>query len=50
MFVDKPYFMENENWYEFDKEKGKYVLKGDAPKEVKDSYIEFYEELKEETN
>lgn len=50
MFIDKPYFMENENWYEFDKEKGKYVLKGDVPKEVKDSYIEFYEELQEETN
>lgn len=37
-----PYFMENKDWYVYDKEKGKYILTDKAPEEAKKSYDEFY--------
>lgn len=40
--VDIPYFMENTDWYEFDLDKGIYVLTEEATKEAKESYKEFY--------
>ena len=43
-----PYFMENEEWYEFDFQKKKYVLTDKAPEKARESYKEFYEELKRE--
>ena len=43
--LDMPYFMENEEWYEFDFEKRIFVLTEKAPKEAKKSYEEFYKQL-----
>ena len=43
--LDMPYFMENEEWYEFDFEKRSFVLTEKAPKEAKKSYEEFYKQL-----
>lgn len=40
-----PYFMENEDWYEFDFLQRKYVLTDKAPEEAKESYKKYYEEL-----
>lgn len=42
MFVDKPYFMEKEEWFYFDAEEKKFKLTKDAPKEAIESYKEFY--------
>lgn len=39
---NKPYFMENEDWYYFDKEEWRYKLTDKAPKEAVESYNEFY--------
>ena len=38
---DMPYFMNNENWYEFDFEKRMFVLTDEAPQEAKASYEEY---------
>lgn len=46
--VDMPYFMENEEWYEYDYSKRKYVLTDKAPQKAKESYKEFYKELEGE--
>ena len=48
MFQDIPYFMENEEWYYYDYEKRKFVLTEKAPKKARQSYKEFYEELKQD--
>jgi hypothetical protein len=39
-----PYFMENKDWYYFDKEEWCYKLTDKAPKEAVESYKEFYTE------
>ena len=44
-----PYFMENEDWYEFDFLQRKYVLTDKAPEEAKESYKTYYEELNKST-
>lgn len=41
----QPYFMENEEWYEYDNEKGKYILTEKAPQEAVDSYNDFYSKV-----
>ena len=46
MFIDMPYFLENEEWYEYDLKKQKYVLTEKAPEKAKKSYEEFYSNLK----
>ena len=46
MMHGKPYFMENEEWYYFDKKECCYKLRPDAPKKAKESYEEFYKEDK----
>ena len=46
--MDRPYFMKNKEWYEFDFDKRKFVSTDKAPKEAKKSYEEFYEELNDE--
>ena len=38
----QPYFMENEEWYKYDNEKGRYILTEKAPQEAIDSYNDFY--------
>ncbi len=39
-----PYFMENKDWYYFDKVEWRLKLTDKAPKEAVESYIEFYSE------
>lgn len=41
---DRPYFMEDKTWYEFDFKKRKFVLTNNAPEKAKESYEEFYKE------
>ena len=41
---NKPYFMENEDWYYWDEEAWSYKLTDKAPKEAIESYKEFYRE------
>ena len=43
-----PYFMENEDWYEYDWKNKKYILTDKAPEKAKESYEKFYMELEEE--
>lgn len=45
-----PYFMVNEEWYYYDFDKGKYVLTDKASGKAKESYKEFYEEVKNGQN
>ena len=45
MQLEKPYFMENEDWYRFDEKEFKYVLTDVAPKKAVDSYNKFYKDL-----
>lgn len=47
--LDMPYFMENEEWYEFDFLQRKYVLTDKAPEAAKESYKKYYEELNKST-
>lgn len=47
--LDMPYFMENKEWYKFDFEKRMYVLTDKAPKKAKESYEEYYKQLKRES-
>lgn len=42
---DMPYFMENEDWYEFDFEKRIFILTNKAPEKAKESYQEYLKEL-----
>ena len=42
-----PYFMTNEDWYEFDFEKRIFVLTEKAPEKAKESYEEY---LKQRTD
>ena len=39
---EKPYFLENEEWYTFNEEEWKYELTDKAPQEAIDSYNDFY--------
>ena len=41
---NKPYFLENDNWFYFDEEDWCFKLTDKAPKEAVESYIEFYSE------
>ena len=43
--LDMPYFMENEEWYEYDWKNKKYILTDKAPEKAKKSYEEFYKQL-----
>jgi hypothetical protein len=45
--IDMPYFMTNEDWYEFDFEKRIFVLTEKAPEKAKESYEEY---LKQRTD
>lgn len=44
MISEKPYFMQNKEWYYFDEEEFCYKLTDKAPKEAIESYEEFYRE------
>lgn len=43
--LEKPYFMENQDWYYYDEEEGVLKLTKNATKKAKESYLEFYSEL-----
>ncbi len=47
MQIERPYFMENEEWYYYDDDDGDRGIKltDKAPAEAVKSYDEFYEEL-----
>lgn len=45
MTQDRPYFMNNEEWYYFDWKEMKYKLTNKATKEAIESYNKFYENL-----
>lgn len=42
--IAKPFFMTNEDWFEYDEEKGKFILTSKAPAKAVESYEQFYEE------
>lgn len=46
--AERPYFMQNEEWYYYDYDEIKYKLTDKATKEAKDSYKEFYKLVKED--
>ena len=39
---ERPYFMENKDWYYYDEQEGVIKLTDKAPKEAKQSYEEWY--------
>ena len=41
--VEEPFFLSNEEWYDYDITTLKYVLTDKATKEARESYNEFYE-------
>lgn len=45
--IEKPYFLNNKEWYYYDYEEYKYKLTDKAPEAAIKSYIEFYKELDE---
>ena len=42
MTLEKPYFMENKEWFYFDEDEFRYKLTDKATEEAKKSYKEFY--------
>jgi hypothetical protein len=42
VLVEKPYFLTNEEWYEYDEKSKKYILTNKAPKKAQESYENFY--------
>lgn len=45
MTVDKPYFMENPEWFYFDENEYRYKLTDKAPEKAVRSYEEFYNRI-----
>ena len=45
VLIEKPYFLTNEEWFEYDEKNKKYILTDKAPEKAKKSYNEFYEKL-----
>ena len=50
MFLDRPYFMENETWYRFNYESRKFELTDNAPQKAVDSYKSFYDSIEKNKN
>ena len=50
MLLERPYFMENKEWYWHDPKKCMYKLTDKASTEAKQSYKEFYETLENSYN
>ena len=46
--VDIPYFMKNEEWYEYDYASKHFVLTDKAPKKAKESYKQYMREVENE--
>ena len=45
--VDRPYFMSNKDWYEFDFKTRRFILSEKAPKEAEKSLNEYYKNVTE---
>ena len=45
MTVERPYFMQNQEWYYFDEEAFMYKLTDKAPTKAVKSYREFYDTI-----
>ena len=45
MTLDEPFFMKNMNWYYYDLNQKKYVLRKSAPEKAVASYNQFYNEV-----
>ena len=43
--LDRPYFMENREWFTYDVQKRRFVLTDKAPEKAKKSYEEYYKAL-----
>lgn len=48
MMLDKPYFMNNAEWYYFDEKEWCYKLTEKAPEKAKESYEEYMKLLQEQ--
>ena len=48
MTIEKPYFMNNNEWYYFDEKDFMYKLTSAATEKAKESYRDFYKELNSE--
>lgn len=42
---NEPFFLKNKDWYTYDYDKCRYVIKDTAPEKVKENYKRFYKEL-----
>lgn len=49
MTKERPYFLNNKDWFYFDEKEWKYKLTNKATNEAKDSYKRFYGEFKKES-
>ena len=47
MQLERPYFMNDLEWYDYDKDVGKYILTDKAPPTAIESYKEFYRALEQ---
>ena len=45
MFVERPYFMENKEWYRFNEEEFRYELTDKAPQKAVESYEQYYKDV-----
>ena len=45
---EKPYFLENEEWYTFDEDEFRYRLTDNAPENAIKSFIDFYSDAKDD--
>ncbi len=48
--IERPYFLENKEWYYYDEEEGIYKLTEKATEEAIKSYNEFYKAVEEDEN
>lgn len=45
LHIERPYFLQNEDWYKFNEDECRYELTDKAPKAARESYEQFYKEL-----
>lgn len=43
--VARPFFMTNDDWFEYDEKKGRFVLTAKATEKAIESYKQFYKQL-----
>ena len=45
VLIEKPYFLTNKEWYEYDEKEKKYILTNKAPQKAIESYKDFYKQI-----